>query len=179
MPANLSLGLKRGTVRVVPHDPSWAELFARECEILKRLAGEHFVAVEHIGSTSIPGIHAKPIVDMQLAIRSLRDIVGFRETLEALGYSYRENGSDEMRVLFVKGPEELRTHHLHITEHGSDAWHAALLFRDHLRERPQVAREYNRLKMDLAMRHAGDRELYSAHKKGFIENILRALRTGS
>lgn len=176
MPANLSLGLKRGTVRVVPHDPSWVELFAREYKLLKRLAGEHFVAMEHIGSTSIPGIHAKPIVDMQLAVRSLRDIARFREALEALGYSYRENGSDEMRVLFVKGPEELRTHHLHITEHGSDAWQVAILFRNHLRANSRVAREYNRLKMDLAVRHASDRAAYSAFKKGFIENIANELR---
>ncbi len=170
------LGLKRGSVRVVPHNPSWRGLFEAERTLLQKLAGEDFVALEHIGSTAVAGIHAKPIIDMQLGLTSLATLDTFRKTLEEEGYAFRENGSDSMRLLFVKGPEDNRTHHLHITTYGSDAWRVALLFRDCLQANPDVAHEYNRLKMDLASRHADDRELYTAHKKGFIENVLTKLK---
>lgn len=173
-----ALGLKRGTVYVVPYDPAWAVLFEEEHEAIRAIAGAYFVAMEHIGSTSIPGIHAKPIIDMQLGLTEHEGLGAFRGKLESLGYTYRENGSDGLRTLFVKGSEERRTHHLHVTTYGSLPWHVAILFRDHLRAHSDVAREYNRLKMDLAARHRGNRELYSAHKKGFIENVLTKIRGG-
>lgn len=116
-----SLGLQRGTVKLEPYNPEWQKLFEAEKSALQKVLGDKFIAAEHIGSTAIPGIKAKPILDLMLAIPGLNDWEWLKEPLAKLGYEFRRDfRSEQGHVLFVKGPEENRTHYLKITEFDSD-----------------------------------------------------------
>ena len=169
----MSLGLKRGTVELVPHDPEWARLFANEKKLLTETFGDIIVAIEHVGSTAIPDISAKPIIDMDVGIKSLESSAEMKEKFEQLGYEYRGNQGEEQRELFVKGPETKRTHHAHVTEYGSTFWRNDLLFRDYLRSYKETAREYSELKEKLAAENKDDRYAYTERKRSFIEKILK------
>lgn len=168
------LGLARGTVRLALHNPEWAAAFIEEKRFLESTLIGVVREIEHIGSTAVPSISAKPILDMLAAALPLADVAFWETHLTPLGYEYRENGSNAIRYLFVKGPEEKRTHHLHITLAGGKEWEKGLVFRDYLRDNPEVAREYDVLKSVLAQRFPTDREAYAAGKHAFIQQILAA-----
>jgi len=167
------IGLKRGTVVLEKHHQEWAEAFGVEKESLKNLLKDSVLDIQHIGSTSIPGLVAKPIIDMLMAVKSLEKVKNIRSLLESAGYEYRENGPNEDQVLFVKGPEELRTHYLHITELNSSVWQNDLAFRDYLRSHPKTVTEYENLKNDLASKYADKRGEYTSGKNTFIKSVLR------
>ncbi|HEY4486232.1 MAG TPA: GrpB family protein [Candidatus Paceibacterota bacterium] len=167
------IGLKRGTVVLEKHHQEWAEAFGVEKESLKNLLKNSVLDIQHIGSTSIPGLVAKPIIDMLMAVKSLEKVKNIRSLLESAGYEYRENGPNEDQVLFVKGPEELRTHYLHITELNSSVWQNDLAFRDYLRSHPKTVTEYENLKNDLASKYADKRGEYTSGKNTFIKSVLR------
>ena len=93
------IGLKRGTVVLEKHHQEWAEAFGVEKESLKNLLKNSVLDIQHIGSTSIPGLVAKPIIDMLMAVKSLEKVKNIRSLLESAGYEYRENGSDNIQVL--------------------------------------------------------------------------------
>lgn len=166
------IGLKRGTVILEKHHQEWSEAFEAENESLKNLLGDLALDIQHVGSTSVPGLVAKPIIDMLMAVKSLEEVQSIRPLLENAGYEYRENGSDQDQVLFVKGPEELRTHYLHITKLGSSVWKNDLAFRDYLRSHPEAVAEYEKLKKELASKHADNRTEYTTGKDAFIKSIL-------
>lgn len=106
-----SLGLQRGIVRLEPHNPEWRELFETEKSALQKILGEKFIAAEHVGSTAIPDLKAKPILDLMLAISNLNDWERLKEPLAKLGYEFRRDFRQKQgHILFVKGPEENRTH---------------------------------------------------------------------
>jgi len=166
------IGLKRGTVILKNHHQEWAEEFESEKNFLKNLLGDVIIDIQHIGSTAVPELIAKPIIDMLMAVKSLKDISGFKSLLENTGYQFRENGSNDLKVLFVKGPEERRTHYLHITELGSSVWHDDLAFRDYLRTHPAAVSEYQKIKENLASLYTDRREEYTKGKNEFINSIL-------
>ena len=166
------IGLKRGTVILKKHHKEWAETFGVEKKLLRDLLGDTAIEIQHIGSTAVPGLAAKPIIDIVLAVTSFADIPNLRPLLEDSGYAYRENGSDKTQVLFAKGPEEFRTHYLHITTLGSSVWRNDIAFRDYLRTHPKAMREYEKLKKNLASRYADNREGYTASKDTFIKSVL-------
>src|SRR5258706_4050975 len=116
------LGLKRGKVVLKMHQYAWARCFEEEKAILQKLLRKAALDIQHIGSTSIPNLPAKPIVDLLMGVRSLANVGKMQKMLEDIGYEYRENGSDDAQILFAKGPEEIRTHYLHITDLGSTIW---------------------------------------------------------
>lgn len=129
----MSIGLKRGTVELVEHNPDWSILFEQEKQLLLETFGDRILAVEHIGSTAIPGIIAKPIIDINVAAESLDDIDDFIIKLQELGYEYIHERRYADRQFFPKGPSERRTHHLNLVELDSQtAWVNQLLFRDYL-----------------------------------------------
>lgn len=165
------VGLKRGTVILKKYHEKWARAFEEEKTNLKKLFDDAVIDVQHIGSTAIPNISAKPIVDMLMAVRSLSEVPKMRSALEDAGYTFRENGSDDIQILFVKGPGERRTHHLHITELGSPEWRNSIAFRDYLRAHPDEAARYEELKKELAARYANEREMYTAVKQEYIEEV--------
>lgn len=168
-----ALGLDRTVVRVVPHDPAWARLFAEETARLRAALGDAVIAIEHVGSTSVPGLAAKPILDLAASVPSLADAIALLPALRRVGYEHKADPETPERMYFVKGPPERRTHHLSLAEPGSHFWRQHLRFRDLLRADPQLAAEYERLKLDLADCHRGDRPAYTAGKQAFVESALR------
>ena len=172
------IGLKRGTVKLVPHNPKWSELFDDEKQLLKNTFGDIIIAIEHIGSTAISGIPAKPIIDMNIGVESLEVARSMKEKFEKLGYEHRPfvpgKTKDELKwqELYVKGPEAKRTHHVHVTVYGNNYWKNDLLFRDYLRKNPVRVKQYGELKEALAQKHADDRGTYTKVKEQFINETL-------
>ena len=164
------LGFPQGIVKLMPHDEEWHQLFAKERIRLSNDVGEHIVAIEHIGSTAICGLSAKPILDITIAVRKLSCVEKCIAPIEDLGYEYRGEFGIPGRHYFVKGKP--RTHHVHMVDLVSDFWKGHLLFRYYLRQHPHAAKEYENLKMELSEKHKHDREAYTEGKSVFIENVL-------
>src|SRR2546423_12254807 len=166
------LGLSRGTVRVVPYRPEWAALFAREAALLRSIMGAAALGIEHIGSTSIEGMDAKPIIDLMVAVNSLGGAKVWIPELEAAGYEFRPDETVPDRLFFAKGPRSRRTHHLSLAEPTSEFYVHKLLFRNFLRRCAEARAEYRALKKRLARVHPEDRGAYTAGKRAFVERIL-------
>jgi GrpB-like predicted nucleotidyltransferase (UPF0157 family) len=171
------LGCERHLVRLVPHQRAWADLFRQEAERLRAALGYQVVCIEHVGSTSVPGLHAKPILDMVVAVRDMTNARFFEEAIAPLGYVHRPEHDMPGRLYFVKSTEDDKaTHHLNITELGTECWFTHVAFRDYLRAWPETMAEYRELKQDLARRHQQDRPAYLAGKRPFIARILALAR---
>ena len=168
------LGLKRGIVRLVPHTERWHDLFTEEEDRLRVAISEYALSVEHVGSTAICGLPAKPIIDIAVAVREIADAEKCVMPLERIGYEYRGEQGIAGRHFFGKG--EPRTHHLHMVEMSSDFWRSHLLFRDYLRQHREVRENYEKLKQWLAQKYEEDREAYTEGKAAFIEEVLEAAR---
>jgi GrpB-like predicted nucleotidyltransferase (UPF0157 family) len=165
-------------VVIVDYDPEWPARYAAEAARIRETLGDRIVAVEHIGSTAVPGLAAKPIIDLMVGLRRLADAGDCIAPLEGLGYEYVPQYEESMpeRRYFHKGPPGSRTHHLHMVEVTSDFWERHLLFRDHLRAHPEETRAYAALKRELAGRHGADREAYTNAKTDFIEAAVDRAR---
>jgi GrpB-like predicted nucleotidyltransferase (UPF0157 family) len=167
------IGLKRGVVKLSKYNPKWKTLFEEESALIFS-AAENFIAdIQHIGSTAIPEIVAKPIIDILAAINSLSNIAKIIDPLKALGFIYRGEQGIPDRHLFVKGEEDYRTHHLHVVEKEHSEWTKHILFRDYLRKHPQEAQKYSKLKQVLLKKYELDREKYTTGKSEFIEEIIK------
>jgi GrpB-like predicted nucleotidyltransferase (UPF0157 family) len=168
------LGLDRTRVAVVPYDSAWAALFADEAARLRAALGDRILSIEHVGSTSVPGLDAKPILDLMAGVESLAGAERLLPALREVGYVHKLDADNPDRLYFVRGPAERRTHHLPLAEPGSRFWRQQLRFRDLLRGDPGLAAAYARLKHALAASHPGDRLAYAAGKQPFIEAALRS-----
>ena len=159
-------------VIIVDYDPNWPQAFDQEHEriagALANVAG--VLGIEHVGSTAVPGLAAKPIIDIMIGVDDLR--VGERsvEPIVALGYEYKGEGGIPGRLYFRKGSP--RSHHIHLVEHGGDFWERHLLFRDLLREQPDLRDQYAALKWALAEQYGANREGYTEAKTPFIQSTL-------
>lgn len=170
----MTLGLQRGIVKLSEHDSSWGEAFSREKAALQKIFGEKILGVEHVGSTAIAGLKAKPVLDLMVAIPSLSDWKEYEAGLQKLGYQFRTDfQARQGNILFVKGPEDNRTHYLKLTEFNSDFWNEHVLFRDFLIAHPESRQEYEELKMALLEKYHGDRVPYTEGKAAFIAKILK------
>lgn len=165
-------------VDVIDYDPRWPVRFADEAAAIRSALGtEPRLRIEHFGSTAIPGVAAKPIVDNLLILRIDTDWRRFVAPLQALGYVHWAENPRADRMFFVKGIPpygECRTHHVHIRT-PVDA-KDAILFRDYLRGHPEAAARYESLKREMARLYPTDREAYTRGKKLFIEAILTEAR---
>jgi GrpB-like predicted nucleotidyltransferase (UPF0157 family) len=166
------LGLPKGTVKLEPHSEQWHQLFAEEKARLFQNVGDYVISIEHVGSTAICGISAKPIIDIAVAVKKISDGEKCVKPLKEIGYEYRGEHGIAGRFYFVRG--EPRTHHLHMVLEDSDFWRSHLFFRDYLRDNPSAAKEYEDLKLELAREYVNDRDAYLRGKSDFIENILNA-----
>ncbi len=167
-----NIGLKRGTVKLVPHDPEWAGLFqAEKAQILGAL-GDLVLDIQHVGSTAIPTISAKPIIDVAVLVKSIEEACKRVGTIEALGYQKKQENNPE-RLFFTKGPEEMRIVYLHIGDRGTNYVQDMIAFRDYLIQNPGQAKKYMELKSRLAGKYAGDREPYTAAKESFVRDVLK------
>lgn len=159
-------------IELVPHQAEWAQRFAQEAALLQRALAPWLVGpVEHIGSTAVPGLLAKPVIDIMAPVASLAASVPAQQAAAALGYCFYPYQPDVMHW-FCKPSPALRTHHLHLVPLGSALWHARLAFRDALRQDPALCAAYAALKQTLALRYADDREAYTDAKSGFIAAAL-------
>jgi GrpB-like predicted nucleotidyltransferase (UPF0157 family) len=167
------LGLQRGIIRVVPADPGWAAAFAEEQERLQEAIGHLVIDIQHVGSTSVPGLDAKPIIDIAVAVALPDDIARCRPTLLALGYLDRGDGGSDGGYLFVKESHpEVRTHHLHIVTLEDLQWANYLRFRDRLRADDVLRDEYAAIKHLLKQHCADNIRAYTAAKAPFIRGVL-------
>jgi GrpB-like predicted nucleotidyltransferase (UPF0157 family) len=167
------IGLKRGRVELLPHNEEWHRLFADEKARILDAVGDGTLAIEHIGSTAVCGISAKPILDILIGMPDFDPELPFVNYLESIGYEYKgENGIPE-RHYFGKG--EPRTVHLNVVRFAGEFWLKHIAFRDHLNQNPDAAREYEELKRLLAERFQNDREAYTTGKAEFIQKILAGL----
>ncbi|HVZ79978.1 MAG TPA: GrpB family protein [bacterium] len=169
-------------IEIVDYDPDWPVLYLKEEGILRGvLAAFGPLSIEHFGSTSVPGLAAKPILDIMVSVAS-RDLwPSLVQPLQNLGYSYWRDNPQENEMFFVKGMPpygERRTHHVHIYDRQGMRWKRELAFRDHLRREPEAARCYERLKKELAAKFTFDREAYTQGKGGFIEETLVKITQG-
>ena len=163
-------GLPSGTVKLCPHSRQWSVAFASERRRLARYTGSRVYRLEHIGSTAVPGLDAKPIIDIALCIPSLRSLKPWIRILASAGYVYKGEYGLPGRHFFVRGDPV--THHLHLVEKGCPHWAKWLLFRDYLRAHPDAAQRYNALKRRLATRYAHDRDAYTRAKTPFVARLL-------
>ena len=165
-------------VIIVEYDPRWPTLYEEESDRIVRAVGDLVVAIEHAGSTAVPNLGGKAIIDVMGAVRRLEDAEQCVEPLAGIGYEYVPEYNDIIpeRRYFHKGPPEARTHHLHMVEHTSEFWERHLLFRDWLRLHSDDADDYYRLKQELAGRFGRDREGYTDAKTSFIEAIVAKAR---
>ncbi|TFG11015.1 GrpB family protein [Candidatus Heimdallarchaeota archaeon] len=166
------IGLKRGIVELKTYNPKWREFYEQESKVISSQISDFLVDIQHIGSTAIPGIIAKPIIDIAVAINSLENIAKIIEPLSEIGFVYRGEQGIPDRHLFIKGGEELRTHHIHVMHKSHYEWKKHILFRDYLLNHPEEVQKYSELKRRLEKQFKQDRESYTESKSEFIEGIL-------
>jgi len=156
----------------VPYDPTWPARFEAERTAILEAIGEWVVGgIHHVGSTAVPGLEAKPVIDILAEVRDLEGSRACFEPLAQLGYMYAPYLAEEMHW-FCKPHPSRRTHHLHLVPIGSKRYANELAFRDRLRADPQIAAEYLALKRDLARRFGDDREAYTDAKSDFVRRVL-------
>lgn len=172
LPSNV-LGLRRHTVRLVPHDPRWAEAFRNAADQIVAATGVRSERIHHIGSTAVPELPAKPILDIALGMADSEDEDDLAAALVRVGYVDRGDGGDAIgRLLVWESAPEVRTIHVHILRDRSIWVRRHLAFREALRTSPELRRRYAHVKTELAERFLSDRESYTAGKEPVIQDIL-------
>lgn len=161
------------SIEIVPYDVTWPDRFAREAARLADALGDVAARIEHVGSTSVPGLAAKDVIDIQVAVAGFAPEARFREPLERLGYVHREDPDEPAHRFFeLEDAAGRRLVNIHVCEAGGDWERRHLVFRDLLRTRPDVAAEYERLKRDLAPNYEVVDD-YAHAKNDFIRRLLR------
>jgi GrpB-like predicted nucleotidyltransferase (UPF0157 family) len=161
-------------VRIVPYDAAWPDRFEQERELLEQSIGGWITGgIHHVGSTAVPGLAAKPVIDILAGVSDLSSSRACVAPLASLDYQYAPYRADEMHW-FCKPDPGHRTHHLHLVPTGSRRYRAELAFRNALRADRALAEGYARLKRRLAAAHAEDRDAYTEAKQDFIAGVLAA-----
>jgi GrpB-like predicted nucleotidyltransferase (UPF0157 family) len=158
---------------VIAYDPVWPQLFEALADRAVAALSPLQVHIEHVGSTSVPGLCAKPVIDLDVVVEPAC-VPQAMERLAAIGYVHEGDGGLPSREAFRWPPGESR-HHLYLCTPDTPAFREHILFRDYLRAHPKVAREYEALKRALAERHAKDRRAYQEGKAEFINTIMRRI----
>lgn len=171
----MELGLRRGTVAVEPHNSEWEAAAQQTIAKLRVILGTAAVDIQHIGSTSIKGISAKPIIDIVVGAADFDDILGMNNVLEKNGFIFRGQDVPD-QYLYVCGGTDTRTHHIHAVIYGSEAWNNYINMRDYLNCHTEDAQAYSQLKERLAEQYPHDRNRYTEMKGAFISKILAKAR---
>ena len=172
----IMLGLKRGTVVLCEHDEKWDQKAKEIIAILKEVLDKEAVEIEHIGSTAIASIKAKPIIDLLVGVKDIDAVLLKRKELEEKGIYY--HGEDHGGVLFVMGDMEkdTRSCHIHVVPYDSRKWKDDLAFRDYLKNNEDAARAYEKVKEELALKYPDDRSSYTKGKEAIIHQLLEQAR---
>ena len=166
------LGLKHGENRIVEYCNDWPSLFQEEKTRIQMALGEIAIDIEHFGSTSVPGLPAKPIIDILVGVSSLRDWASCRSPLENLGYDYAEHGGVPDHYIFGRGRDTSeRTHLLHIVEYRGFSWMSNLRFRNALRDDPELRDEYCQIKRQAVEAIPLGRAEYTDFKTAFVSKV--------
>ncbi len=167
-------------VVLADYDPQWPERYQVEAARIRAAIAGWLEQIEHVGSTAVPGLAAKPIIDIAVGVRRLAHAERCIEPLERIGYVYRSGAEDMVpdRRFFRKGESDAREVHLHVVEVRAPDWERWLLFRDYLRAHPEKAREYEQLKRALVSCHR-DNRAYTAQKTAFIEAAVAEARAAN
>ena len=167
------IGLQRKKVRLFPYNSEWTKIYKKEEKLLFSVLEGQVLDIQHIGSTSGPGVKAKPIIDIVIAVKRIKDVEGFIEPVKKLGYEYKREAGVKGRHFFVKGSEEKRTHYIHMVRLGGKEWKNLIYFREYLLESKGNIREYNKLKESLAKEYKNDRGTYTKKKSLFISRAIK------
>jgi len=163
---------KEEPVVLAPYDPSWKEKFEKEKKLIRATIGQWITgSVNHVGSTAIPGLSAKPIIDIMVGVANLENARPCIELLSKIGYQYYPYHTEYMHWLLKPSPEH-RTHHLHIIAVSHQQYKARLAFRDYLLTHSKARNDYEKLKTTLAKKYRNDRETYTDAKTQFVKNIV-------
>lgn len=166
------MGLKRGIVVLEDYNDKWKDEYLKEKKLLESVLKDKIIGIEHVGSTSIPGLKSKPIIDICVIVKSLDDVEVFKELLEPYDYHFRGHQGVIDRYFFAKGDEDNRTHYLHLEEKDSDSYQNHILFRDYLINHPSYIKKYEEIKESLANSYSDNREEYTKGKTEFIKNVI-------
>lgn len=167
------LGVKEGKVALSEFRPEWAGMYQAESIRLQQSCAAHLQEIQHIGSTAIPGIAAKPIIDIMLGSHSASDSESCVPIITGLGYDYKGEYGIPGRLFFVGRQGEYSCFHLHLVERSSEFWQTHILFRDFLLAHPDRAQAYEQLKQELSLQYRDNRDAYTAAKHDFIQAVLR------
>jgi GrpB-like predicted nucleotidyltransferase (UPF0157 family) len=164
-------------LQIMPYDPSWAFEFETERDRISRALGQLARRIDHNGSTAVPGLEAKPIIDIQVSVEQLNPIGAYAEPLAGLGYQHVPHSDDAVCPFFHRPSEWPHSHHVHVVESGGLEERRTLAFRDYLRDHSDVAHEYGLLKEQLFTRYdaakPADREMYASAKTEFINRVVQ------
>ena len=167
---------KKGTVKLSPYSAEWVIYFEKEKILLQKALGTLALEIQHIGSTAIPDMPSKPIIDIVVGIKTVNDFGECIKLLQNVGYLLRENASDCRELCFAKGSEQKRTYYLHLVKYHSEIRKNYLAFRDYLRTNRKSAQQYAFLKQRLSANFADNRVKYTAGKANFIRKTIKTAR---
>ena len=172
------VGQHKRNFELVPYRSEWIDLFDQEARLLESVLGETALQIEHVGSTSIPGMAAKSIIDIVVAVPSLIRSSELIFGLDGIGYTYKPFDIIPERMFFSKEIQpEIRTHHLSLTQKESVFWENQIMFRDYLRENDRLASEYIQVKKSFADYYARTNHIDVEWKSEFVAKVLRLARS--
>jgi GrpB-like predicted nucleotidyltransferase (UPF0157 family) len=167
------IGLQRKKVRISSYNSEWKKIYKKEKELLLSVLGDQILNIQHIGSTSVPGVKSKPIIDIVVVVKKIKDAENLIESVEKLGYEYKHEAGVRGRRFFVKGSEKNRTHYIHMVKLDGKQWKNLTNFREYLLEDKKNIKEYNELKESLAKEYKDDRDTYTKKKSIFISKAIK------
>jgi GrpB-like predicted nucleotidyltransferase (UPF0157 family) len=170
----MKLGLKRGTIELYDHDVLWEENARKTIKLLKSILGDNAIDIQHIGSTAIRTIKAKPIIDIVAGIKDFSLLENNMYELNDNSIIHRPNNDTDEYKLFVIGDikKDIRTHHIHVVKHDNTEWNNQLNFRDYLNNNHEEAKKYEKLKIELMGENKGNREEYTKNKEEYLLRIF-------
>ncbi len=157
-------------IQLTPYNIAWEKEFSKEAATLTTTMSAQVLEIHHIGSTAVPGLSAKPIIDLLIEVKDIKNVDTYNQKMEQLGYEAKGENGIKGRRYFQKGGNE-RTHHVHVYEKGHPEINRHLSFRDYLRTHPDAAKEYETLKIELAHRYRFEPKKYVENKTNFIHKI--------
>ena len=168
------MGLKVETVKIEAYNENWKLMFKEEKENLIKVFGDIALQIEHIGSTSIPGLSAKPIIDILVVLESFNEFEKVKDYFKDEPYSIKEDSPSDEILVRKRITKDVTTHLIHIMEANTKRCNNTILFKNYLINHPKKLKEYEELKKDLAEKYADNRKMYTASKNDFIQEVLKA-----
>jgi GrpB-like predicted nucleotidyltransferase (UPF0157 family) len=168
----MSIGVKKRTVKIVGYNPQWKDEFLKEKIALEYSLKNYDVDIQHIGSTSIVGCKAKPIVDIAIGVSPLMYGKQLIPILQKIGYFYDGKHDGDVRFFLKKCKDDIETYFIHIEDTNSRIWQHHILFRDYMKLHPEEVVKYSDLKENLAQKFCDDRKGYTQAKDVYIEQII-------